>query len=74
MLGWPTYLTTTCKEILHGAQLVREHLTLVELLGVEGEPVTSRLLVVLANGVTNLENHVQLQKWASRETVRVKSV
>ena len=74
MPGWPPYLTTAFEEVLHGAQLVREHLALVKLLCIVGEPITGRLLVALANEVANLEIHVQLQERASRETVRVKPV
>ena len=37
--GWPSYLKTAYKEILHGAHLVGEQLTLVELLRVVSEPV-----------------------------------
>ena len=74
MPGWPPCLTTAFEEVLHGAQLVREHLALIKLLCIVGEPIAGRLLVTLANEVADLEIHVQLQERASRETVRVKSV
>ena len=62
MSGWPPHHSASVEEVLDGAQLVGEHLALVELLRVVGEPVAGgclpRIVVTLANGITELKLNI----------------
>ena len=60
--GRPPHYSASVEEVLDGAQLVGEHLALVELLCVVGEPVAGvchlRIVVALANGITELKLNI----------------